>query len=51
MTFQRSCAGSVEPLGIAPIDGDRTEEQASEPAVSRAKVDPITGVSDEVDRS
>ncbi len=37
-------------LGIAPIDGDRTEEQASEPAVSRAKVDPITGVSDEVDR-
>ena len=37
-------------LGIAPIDGDRTEEQAAEPAVSRAKVDPITGVSDEVDR-
>ena len=37
-------------LGIAPIDGDRTEEQASEPAVLRSKVDPITGVSDEVDR-
>ena len=38
-------------LGIAPIDGDRTGDQASEPAVSRSKVDPITGVSDEVDRS